>query len=428
MAHTLVSFLGALSARFPDQERRGYRSATYRFPDGSEISSAFFTLTLLQHLRKSGKNPPDRLVLLGTSGSMWDAFGLEVLGDDLVEWEELAQAATADTVEQSALNELVPRLGTALGVVCEPVIIPYARDLDSQIGILQHLNARLRPHEHVTLDLTHGLRHLPLLGLMSALLLEATGTAIVEDIYYGALDLTGKSGPGTPVLQLNGLARVGVWLGAMRIFRHTSDYGVFAPLLEQDGVSSHTAGLLRTAAFLEQVNRVGDANGTLKRFRRELAEETGSMPLTRLFRPMLDSGLAWSEQPDHYRRMRHLALAALEGNDYVRTATLGFEAFLLRLPQPPLEWTGSDPRSATPAKDYYEQVAVGPDRTAVVDAVYETYRRLRDLRNTLVHGSPPRLPEVRQCLNSPETFVAALREWFIILLPDQARGIATLRF
>lgn len=62
MTTTLVSFLG----RARQDPTTGCRLATYRFPDGTEQTTPFFGLALRRVLA------PDRLVLLGTRGSMWD--------------------------------------------------------------------------------------------------------------------------------------------------------------------------------------------------------------------------------------------------------------------------------------------------------------------------------------------------------------------
>ena len=57
---TLISFLG--------KQQKGYRTATYRFDAGFVREVPFFGMALAEYLK------PDRLILLGTSGSMWDVF------------------------------------------------------------------------------------------------------------------------------------------------------------------------------------------------------------------------------------------------------------------------------------------------------------------------------------------------------------------
>jgi len=60
---TLISFLG--KGRY---ERDGYRTANYRFDTAFAREVPFFGMALAEYLQ------PQRLVLVGTSGSMWDVF------------------------------------------------------------------------------------------------------------------------------------------------------------------------------------------------------------------------------------------------------------------------------------------------------------------------------------------------------------------
>lgn len=64
MTKTLVSFLG----RARQDTKTGYRQARYRFPDGQELTTAFFGVTL--------RDVPehDRLVLRGIRRIMWNLF------------------------------------------------------------------------------------------------------------------------------------------------------------------------------------------------------------------------------------------------------------------------------------------------------------------------------------------------------------------
>lgn len=64
MTGTLISFLGRNTAK----PGAGYKLARYRFPDGWEYETPFFGLALAETLR------PERVVILGTAGSMWDVL------------------------------------------------------------------------------------------------------------------------------------------------------------------------------------------------------------------------------------------------------------------------------------------------------------------------------------------------------------------
>ncbi|MDQ7005479.1 MAG: TM1812 family CRISPR-associated protein [Ghiorsea sp.] len=59
----LISFLGG---GMKPADGSGYREATYQFDDKTKDTSRYFAETLARKLQ------PDRVVMFGTSGSMWD--------------------------------------------------------------------------------------------------------------------------------------------------------------------------------------------------------------------------------------------------------------------------------------------------------------------------------------------------------------------
>lgn len=127
--HTLVSFLG----RGRDNPQTGYRQVTYRFPDGRTDATAYFGLALARHLA------PDRLVLLGTAGSMWDVLveNLPGIGDeDEALRLALMEAVAAQRVDQPLLDQLAPLVERALGRPVQLLCIPFGRDDAEQRAIL----------------------------------------------------------------------------------------------------------------------------------------------------------------------------------------------------------------------------------------------------------------------------------------------------
>ena len=106
MTHTLVTFLG----RSPKEEG-AYRATCYEFAEGDDCEPlAFFGWALQNRLQ------PERLVILGTRGSMWDhLFEGDFDFGNLAEEERLA---LAEGVEKSAglfggAGEIDPPAGTA---------------------------------------------------------------------------------------------------------------------------------------------------------------------------------------------------------------------------------------------------------------------------------------------------------------------------
>ena len=99
MAHTLISFLGRGN---PDRGRR-YRPAIYQFDTGQRQSTEFFGLGLTRQIQ------PDRLLILGTTGSMWDVllFSLGFGQEHDEALLALTESADADQTTQDELDHLV---------------------------------------------------------------------------------------------------------------------------------------------------------------------------------------------------------------------------------------------------------------------------------------------------------------------------------
>lgn len=68
--NNLISFLGRDRA----DPRTGYRKANFQFDAGFSHSEAFFGLALTEYLQQTEDLKPDRLLLVGTAGSMWNVF------------------------------------------------------------------------------------------------------------------------------------------------------------------------------------------------------------------------------------------------------------------------------------------------------------------------------------------------------------------
>src|SRR5579862_7409734 len=307
MTHTLVTFLG----KGREDPRTGYRETTYRFPDGSQETTHFFGLALAGHLE------PDRLVVLGTARSMWGALVEHVAAGGEEENARLAliDAEEAGTVDQLLLDRLSGVLRRAVGRDVMPRLIPFGATPEEQRDIPQTI-AAVAGEGEVSFDLTHGFRHLGMVGMLSAFMLERIGRLKVRSLWYGALDMTARDTGITPVLQLDGLNAIQRWIGALDRFDASGDYGVFAPLLEADGVPRDKARCLEEAAFFERSFNLGDAARRLRTFaevvRRPLPGASG------LFQARLAERLAWIAEPDLAAQQLALAQQYLERADFVR--------------------------------------------------------------------------------------------------------------
>ena len=147
--------------------RQGSREPGYRvradrlsIPRRAEDKTAFFGLALSRYLQ------PDATVILGTRGSQWSVLveHLATEGADEDARLRLLEADASAAVEQSLLNALAPLMGSAFGCAVIPRLIPFGQDAGEQYDILGAI-ADAVPKGTVSFDLTHGFRHLGMIGV-----------------------------------------------------------------------------------------------------------------------------------------------------------------------------------------------------------------------------------------------------------------------
>lgn len=381
---TLVTFLG----KGRENPETGYRKAKYRFEDRIR-ETAYFGLAMAEYLR------PEQLIILGTRGSQWDLL-VENVASSGVEEEarvELIDAVVNARVEQPLLDRLTSVLTAALGRKVVPRLIPYGKDGAEQNEILETI-ARVIPRGEVSFDLTHGFRHLGMVGFLSAFMMERIGKLDVRGLWYGALDMT-ENGV-TPVLRLDGLTSVQRWIDALDQFEATGDYGVFAELLAADGVKENKTRCLKEAAFFERTFNVADAARKLQSFLPVLDQPLRGA--SGLFQAQLKKRLDWVREASLEAHQRRLAYQYLDRGDYVRATIFAWEALVTR----ECKARGYDPNNfrngREPAIDEFEEEI---QADAHPDWKRHAYWRLKNLRNALAHGLLRSNARERQILRDP---------------------------
>lgn len=384
---TLISFLG----RVP-KGHDGYRRTTYRFPDGGTDESAYFGYSLLRRVK------PDKFVVLGTSGSMWDhLFAGLGTGDRDDELLELVTSVEDKTVSQDQLRSLEPFLSESLSASTRLSIIPYARTESDQLAIVKSIADEAADSVRLHLDVTHGFRHLPLLALTALEYLRAARPEIeIEKIWYGAFD---EDTLDAPVHDLSGLLRILDGATALTRFDTTGDYSSLAPL-----VSTKAGELLRQAAFLERIHQTESARNNVLTALKQLEDriDTG---LPSLFDELLADRLSWARFGNPYLRQRSAAYLNLEHGDELRATLFGYEAVVTRYIVEKMPGRGVDDRQA---REEAARLLTGT----------QAFRTLNELRNRLAHGHGTRLSDdAVAALRSQATLQQTLRGLFQELIP-----------
>lgn len=366
MPSTLISFLGLVP------KGGNYRKTTYML-DRHEFTTPFLGEGLAEALEV------DAIRILGTTGSMWDVLA-DSLGAtrDEATWVELADAVKGNRVDAALLARVEVELNAhGRRRRFELRLIPYGFEEGMQVDILQTLAEGLgHADDTLYLDITHGLRHLPMLGLLSAFYLEAIGQAQIREIYYGAFDP--EKDARTPVVSLRGLLVVQEWIRALEQFEKDGDYGIFEALLEHEGLPGK---LLAEAAFLERIGNLSLAQQKLNSF--WMVTAAPASPAGQMFFPQLKRSLEWRKSAKRSEWERQLALQALRKSDYLRGSIFAYESRI----SAQVERNGGNANNFQCDREQAERELEQETRDARSDFKSQrNFYALKYLRNQLAHG------------------------------------------
>lgn len=365
----LITFLGGAKPA-------GYATACYRFADGQERATPFFGLALFQWL-SARSEPPDRLLVLGTPTSMWDA--LAFFGNADAVWEDLETAVRGAGVGQPQLDALAPAVAALAGRPCDLRLIPFGRDRSEQVELLQILARDIGPGDEVWLDVTHGFRHLPMISLLAAQYLRHTSAVRIRGLFYGAWEM--REAGATPVLDLSGLLDIADWISALAAFEASGDYGRLGPLLTRDGCEPAVEKALCEAAYLQQTLQVAEAGSRLKK---KVLPTLTTLPAgtpSALFAPTLRRALAWVHGARLDQRQAAAARRALDARRYLQATLLALEALITRAVP-----TGNTDPADFNARESAKH-ALNAATAGLPPPLQRAYRQLNQLRNALAHGT-----------------------------------------
>ncbi len=371
---TLISFLG----KGRDDRAKGYRTARYRFGEREIRETAYFGLALAEQVRA------ERLILIGTSSSMWDVLVENLVGDQADESQrlELMDAVARSAVDEDMLRRFEPLIQRSICRRVGSLVIGAAAETAEQQVILARLAERLSKRERVVIDVTHGYRHLGMLALAAARYLTHVSGVEVDAVYYGALEMTGSDRE-TPVVRLDGLLHLQAWTEALAAFEASGDFSRFAPLLAADGLELELTNALPRAWRFINLTNVHDAATALRPLCERLKNPLAGV--AELFRGRLRQALRWVEGKDLAEQQRRLALQSLRRGDFLRASLFGLEAFLSRATLD----SGGDPLRYVDKQRAEKAFEEELDDRKHPHWKREAYWMLKSVRNACAHGSLP---------------------------------------
>ncbi len=411
MARILMSFIGRNpKPTRPEQSpspRTGYVDATYGFSRNNGFQpgieeSSLFTAALLNRLRESGK-PVDRWMVMGTLQSSWSAL-FEAVPRSLeskfrANFPNFWNFPESPNHIQAYLEEVSLNLTSVL-IPTTCVLVGDGGDRNSQLKIWSAMADAVQENDCVVLDITHGLRHQPvLMGFMTTALFWLKGITAVE-MYYGALEMTKSMDDVriSPVINLSLCQDVIRATEAIAIKRTTGNYaplGKFLGLSAEDGLDE--------VIFKDEINRFPSEE--IERLMRRLHRDGEKDALRESVRRELETALAWVKENGLLRRTLEKAKRELKMKQYQRAVCFTYEALTMALAL--LE----NPRlQESELRDFQiRRERRDPEKNLSSDE-RKFFRLVKHLRNAVVHGTDGHYPEVKRALKFQAEFEKGVQD------------------
>jgi CRISPR-associated Csx2 family protein len=318
-----------------------YKAVRYRFPGEAEARIAtHFGLALLAHLKDSpGASTPERVVILGSAGSRWDHL-LHLAGAGhavIADWSD--RIARKRLVKDGRFcPDLAKQLAECLGSYfrsahdcrAEAVLIPPGENPEEQVQTLRIILDAIPAGARVWLDVTHGLRSMPLLGMLAAQLAHRLKGATILGLWYGALELGSKDRDKpreesiVPVMDLKGLLSAMEWAEADSAFAASGHLGALAEPLPKEEPLGELRTKLQAAADMERMMRVRESSDAAQSVSRAWpAHDEG---IEGLFRERVQEHLSWGKEPNQALMFASLARRYLQRRDPLRAVVYAREA------------------------------------------------------------------------------------------------------
>ena len=338
--------------------------------------------------------------LLSETGQMAELGQLDML--------ELVSQVDEECEDEAMLVRIQPLVAGAMRVEdTRLALMGTGMDLAGQVDLITTIAAHVEPGWRVNLDITHGLRHLPMIAMLSAMHLRASK----PDVTIGRLSYAnfrrGADGQGEgELVDLSGAVQIADWVGAIETFRRTGQYRELVPLLKAD-LGRALTDPLEKVAFHEETMDFDSALGSLREFGVLLGTESFQGP-SWLVEDMLTERLDWALQGSLFQRQRVAAWTALGQGRYTRAILLGAEAVSTRY----LEETGRLVDARNIRKDL---TALINEERRLSPKTYRYFKDLRELRNFQAHiGHAGQ--QLRDWMRTPSSLDGKLRQLFKALL------------
>lgn len=390
MVHILITLLGD-----PRINKDGsYPETIYQFEDGDKSSLTSYTSLAIKE-----KFNLDKVVVLGTTKSSWHLFikycfiksdKIQDQNSISVLLERLESDYNNDSVKQSDLDEAANLLKKYDNQDCayELRLVPYGHNRSEQTQTLQIMMDcfnNKREQQEATLDVSYGLRHLPMLMQQSALLLQSLRGVKVNNIFYGAFHIAKNNI--TPMMALDGMLEIDRWTKAFHQYEQDGNYAAFKEPLQHEGIKQEGLNALQKAAYYERTFNLTKASEDLDIVKEHLP--TDFKGVSSFFTNRFKQHITWIDKSDLQKQQGKLAHFYLKNGDFVRACIFALESFITSLLEKPELLKQQDHDTRKKAVDDFRSSNPRSRFRQSKKGLKTDYIKLNNIRNTLAHGTEP---------------------------------------
>ena len=267
MAKVLITPIGV--GPFDEKEnRREYRNALYQFEESrNHYKTPFVAAAMADELK------PDRIIFVGTGGSMWEEvyrYFAESTGslnedvyfhlldktsqaDSAANFDDLDLQPVFDAVDQYLNKQNPDDQGKSFGICLHYGL--NDEELWRNFDAFMMITEKLAPGDEIYLDITHSFRSIPLfMYLMMDFLQNLESQSVkLSGLYYGMLDVSKEKGY-APVINLKPLFEISRWIrGTYNFVQYGNGY-LIAELTEDEALKKR----LKNVTELMQINYLVD--------------------------------------------------------------------------------------------------------------------------------------------------------------------------
>ena len=237
MSRVLISFLGTGRIK-KNASSREYEPTKYRIGD-KDYNCTFVSIALRKHFNI------DKLILIGTTHSMWEEVYRVYTDKDDEIWTEIGDKCDKNKYDSELLIPHQDKIEKSMGNGSKVVLVKYGiniEEIKQNSEIILGLEKVLSRGDELFVDITHSFRSLPLyiMNLLVYLRDVSLKQIKISGIYYGMLEASREMNF-TPVIDLSEVMNINSWISGAYSFMEFGNAYKIATLIENSEIESPKA-------------------------------------------------------------------------------------------------------------------------------------------------------------------------------------------